>query len=83
MDESAFDAYLLADALDAYSMPSGTQEMGKVPISQLMSRQEVSLKESIEQQQPKFLEEVHRFNSKMEQNVRIERFPGEFKFAMV
>ena len=83
MDESAFDAYLLDDALDAYSTPIGSQQMGKVEMKNLMSEKAISMKESIEQEQPRFLEQVHQFNRNMEQNVRIDRYPGDFKFAMV
>jgi len=48
-----------------------------------MSEKAISMKESIEQEQPRFLEQVHQFNRNMEQTVRIESYPGDFKFAMV
>jgi hypothetical protein len=38
---------------------------------------------AIEQNQPKYLEEVSRFNSTMTQNICIRKYPNDFVFSMV
>lgn len=38
---------------------------------------------AIEQNQPKYLEEVNRFNSTMTQNICVQKYPNNFVFSMV
>lgn len=84
--ESDLDAYGLQDPfehLGDYCIQSKSQEMGKVAIESLMSDQSLRAKQTIEQDQPRYLEEVHKFNSSSEQRICVQRFPDNFVFSMV
>ena len=85
MDFDAFDSYAGAPSAfaDYGSKSISGQQMGKVAIESLMSKESVDLKHTIEQEQPRFLEQVHRFNASAHQSICVQRFPDNYVFSMV